>query len=212
MVPTTGRTPLGSVRFASAAVLLLWASIPACTTKQSILESDEFGSIEGFVEEQGGAVIAGAQVSANGPGSGTDATNETGFYDVRPLKAGSYAVTATASGFTCDGPKSVSVRDDMASRVDFQCVSTTPGGAVTVAVFGMGSPLSGASVELVVAGTQNVARTGLTGVNGQVQFTGVAPGAYTVRATVSGFACGTSSVNVVALGNHSTSVPCSPGG
>jgi hypothetical protein len=54
-----------------------------------------------------------------------------------------------------------------------------------------------------------VERTGTTAASGQAQFSNVPVGGYSVMATLTGFTCPPSTVNVTEGGNHTASVSCS---
>ena len=60
------------------------------------------GSISGTVQDQSGAVVAGAQVTLVNTDQGITLqtrTNGTGAYTFSPVKAGHYQVRVTANGF-----------------------------------------------------------------------------------------------------------------
>src|SRR3982751_5952726 len=60
------------------------------------------GSISGVVQDEGGAVIRGATITATNIGTNetrTTQTNDEGYYEVLSLANGVYKVVATASGF-----------------------------------------------------------------------------------------------------------------
>jgi hypothetical protein len=125
---------------------------------------------------------------------------------------GNYTVTAAVNGSTCDGPRQVTVPETGAVDASFTCTPVPAGGTVTVMVFGQGSPASGAQVQLVRSGTQTVEQTGTTAGNGQVQFTGVPAGSYSVTATLTGFVCNPTTVGVAPNGQHPASISCSSTG
>jgi len=92
-----GNFALGRGRFRGALGALLTIGIGCC----GLYGQSGAGSIQGTVTDPTGAVIRGAdvQVANNATGVRLDSkTNNTGFYQVPDLFAGTYHVTVTASG------------------------------------------------------------------------------------------------------------------
>src|SRR5712671_7893851 len=60
------------------------------------------GSINGIVQDQGGAIIRGATITVTNVGTNetrTTQSNDEGYYEVPSLATGVYKVVGTASGF-----------------------------------------------------------------------------------------------------------------
>jgi hypothetical protein len=152
------------------------------------------GSIAGTVTAQGGGAIAGATVTVDGT-SHSATTNASGAYTIGDVPAGTYSVTASASGYTAQTQAGVSVTDGETTTVDFQLAPVASGGDMsvsdititgtggpnrdrhlrtTVTVVANGSPVSGALVQATLqqtsGGTGSWNFSGTTGSNGTVTF------------------------------------------
>src|SRR4029453_20520 len=66
------------------------------------VEAQVAGTISGFVRDESGAVIPGADVSATMVGqqvTRSTVTDETGFFNLLPMPRGNYEITAQLTGF-----------------------------------------------------------------------------------------------------------------
>lgn len=134
------------------------------------------GSIGGtaFVDGSG---FSGADVGISGPVSRTTMTSASGTYLFGDVPIGAYVVTLDGlpSDVTCpDFSQSVNVVSNQTATADFNCMTEAPmvgsiGGKVTVD----GSNFAGATVSIS-------GQTTMTASDGSYQFTGLAPGSYTV--------------------------------
>src|SRR5260370_10818482 len=68
------------------------------------------GSIHGTVQDERGAPIAGAMVSALGTTTAFAVTDRSGRFDLRPLSPGPYLLRAHLSGFVASRGQVVDVR------------------------------------------------------------------------------------------------------
>ena len=68
------------------------------------------GSILGMVQDETGAPVAGAMVSALGTTSATAVTDRAGRFELRTLSPGPYLVRAHSSGFIASRGQIVDVR------------------------------------------------------------------------------------------------------
>ena len=97
-----------------ALLALALAAMPAAAQEQR-------GSIGGVVKDQSGAVLPGVMVEATG-GPGvmlTAATDSSGTYRFPSLLPGTYAVSATLSGFKAEKVPDISVNLGDVKKVDF---------------------------------------------------------------------------------------------
>jgi hypothetical protein len=84
--------------FLALAVSTIWL-----LASESLYAQVDFGSIQGTIKDQSGAVIPGAKVSLTNEGTSLTVTTTTGpdgGYTFSPVKIGVYAVSAEASGFS----------------------------------------------------------------------------------------------------------------
>ena len=98
----------------TAGAMTLAASAPALA--QTIT-----GSINGNVTDQGGAVVANAQVAAKNVATGVETrtvTNGAGDYNLRFLQIGQYVVTIQQQGFTAQQVGPITLEVDQAAKVD----------------------------------------------------------------------------------------------
>jgi len=80
------------------------------------------------VKDPGGQGIGGAQITADGPASRATVTSSIGEYEILSVAQGTYSVSAAASGFNCDGPKSVAVTARSFRDASFVCTPDAQGG------------------------------------------------------------------------------------
>ena len=151
-------------------------------------QSGGSGSISGNVTDSvTGAAIAGATIS--GPGSAT--TDPTGNYQFASVAAGTYVLSASASGYQ-NSSSTVTVSNGANSTQNFTLAPATNGsfsGRVTSAVDGRA--IAGATVSYSGGSTT-------TNTTGNYSFAAVAPGTYAVTATKTGWGKVTNNVNVSA--------------
>ena len=107
------------------------SGLPTCegTSTCSSTCSLVCGSIAGHVTDSlSTAAIQGANVSASGPGSGSDTTDEFGYYEIGGLTPGTYSVTASATGYQDETHTGITVNAGWTTTVDFALtpVDTTP--------------------------------------------------------------------------------------
>jgi hypothetical protein len=102
------------------ALALIFAALPLCGQLASNT------TLVGNVTDAAGAAVGGAQVVALNQGTGesvTAATSESGYYEFQFLRAGTYTITVTKSGFSTSTTKDIplsanqSVRTDIALKV-----------------------------------------------------------------------------------------------
>src|SRR6266542_4423447 len=100
------------VRSSLVCLLLFSASLVAQTFR---------GTILGTVTDPGGAVVAGAKVTAHNVNTGLDRTTATsgdGSYSIPELPIGTYTVTVSQSGFQTSATSNVAVNVAGGKRVD----------------------------------------------------------------------------------------------
>ncbi len=85
------------------------------------------GNIEGRVADERGAPLTGAMVSALGSTSATAVTDQSGWFVMRSLPAGSYAVRAHMAGFAPSRRQFVEVRATSSTRVSATLQRTATG-------------------------------------------------------------------------------------
>jgi hypothetical protein len=129
----------------------------------------------------------------------------------KPSSAGSWTVTASWIG---NAQYSGAASQSAAFTVNQ--APTTGGLKVTVLDSG-GKPIVGASVSSTTAPSGQSALSGVTGSDGSISFASVAPGSYTVQASMSGYVTSTGTGSVVAGSSVSVSItlqttPSSGGG
>jgi len=146
------------------------------------------GSIAGTVTDAvTGATIAGAAVT-DGTRSATSDAN--GGYSIANVPAGTYAVTATASGHN-SASQSVQVTAGQTSTANFALSPPPPPGAIagTVRDAVTGATIAGATVKVGVASTT-------TDASGQYVLSDLTEGSYTETVSASGYADVSQSVSV----------------
>jgi len=147
------------------------------------------GAIAGTVRDAAtGGTIAGAAVT-DGTRSATSDAN--GGYSIANVSAGTYTVTATASGYN-SASQSVQVTAGQTSTASFVLSPPPPPGAVagTVRDAFTGATIAGATVKVGVASTT-------TDASGQYILSGLTEGSYTETVSASGYADVSQSVSVV---------------
>jgi hypothetical protein len=144
--------------------------------------------IAGTLKGVSGNPISGATVSYNG-GSQTASTDTNGNYTLS-IPAGTYSVTAAASGFQSQTQQNITVSSATVTTVDFTLTAST--GQITGTVTSStGAAVSGASVTYSGGSTTTAA-------NGSYTVNNLLPGTYSVKASATGFQSQTQSVIVTA--------------
>jgi hypothetical protein len=128
-----------------------------------------------------------------------------------PSAAGSWTVTASWKGNT---QYSGAASQPAAFTVN---QAPTTGGLKVTVLDSAAKPIVGASVSSTTAPSGQSALSGTTGSDGSVTFASVAPGSYTMQATMSGYTTNTGTGSVVAGSSASVSItlqttPSSGGG
>ena len=143
------------------------------TTSQNFALNAALGSITGQVSDAStGLAIAGATVSYSG---GSSTANSAGQYSLANVAAGTYALTASASGYAIQN-QSVTVAAGGTATQNFT-LTPNPGtisGIVADAV--TNAPLSGVAVTYVAGSTTSNAQ-------GRYTFSNVAQGTFTLTAS-----------------------------
>ncbi len=144
------------------------------------------GAIQGFVRDAVTATgIAGARVQA---GSAATQTDSSGAYRLS-LPAGSYSVTASASGYASQ-TQSATVLPQVAVTLNFALSPTLITGRVLDSVTGLGIP--NATVSLSPGGMTTAAD-----LSGNFSFSGVNPGTYTITAAAPTYSPASQTVTAV---------------
>ena len=144
----------------------------------SLLHAQNLGSISGLVKDKTGSVVPGATVKLTHQDTGlvrTFTTSDSGNYAAPALPAGTYALEATASGFSLTRQTGIVVNLRDALRIDVQLDVTSVQEAVEVKAEAVQLQTENATVGEVISGQQVVALS----VNGR-NFTSLAalvPGA-----------------------------------
>ena len=155
------------------------------------------GTLQGNVTNAAtGANISGATVTIAGGASTT--TNKSGFYQFTNVAAGTYSVTASATGYNPSTANNVTVTGGSTTVQNFVLTAAGPStgtlqGTVTNAA--TGATISGATVS--IAGGASTTTNG----SGFYQFTNVAPNTYSVTASATGYNSSTINGVVVTGGN-----------
>jgi hypothetical protein len=166
------------------------------TTTQDFILSPNPGTIQGFVT-QGGTGMGGVLVSSTSGGSATSAAG-TGAYVISNVPVGTWTVTAALAGYvSTPASASITVTAGSVKSQDFSMAPFVGGGisgTVTDQVTGL--PLYNVTMTLSTGPTTT------TNTSGTYSFTGLAPGSYTLSASVAagGFMTGSPSTPVSPAG------------
>lgn len=98
----TKGTPAGLLRFAALSLVALVLVVLAMMPVRASAQLAGTATIEGTVTDSSGAVVAGADITAQNLATGTVTTRVStgsGFYSLSPLEVGDYRVTVSAPGF-----------------------------------------------------------------------------------------------------------------
>lgn len=148
------------------------------------------GSITGHViDSSTGAAIAGAAVSYSG---GSTTTDNNGAYSFSNVPAGSYTLTASASGYSSQS-SSTTVNSGAVSTLEFQLTPSSTGGngAITGRVSNVSTGASISSATVSFGGHSTT-----TSSTGTYSFSSVASGTYNVSVTHSGYISESATVTV----------------
>jgi len=118
------------------------------------------GSILGTVQDEKGAPVAGAMVSAFGSTSAFAVTDRAGRFELRPLSPGPYLVRAHSNGFIASRGQIVDVRPSArsGSSIALQHSPTTGNpSSIPVAAAGFGASVEPASAPADATGTAGTA-------------------------------------------------------
>ena len=174
------------------ALCLVFCGFTICTSQESFA----VGTLDGTVTDAGTALpIVGATIEVTDAGnpvaSGT--TDDTGFYSIPDIAAGTYDVAASAFGYVSLQVVGISIADDVITTQDFALTALPTHileGTVTDA--GTGDPIEGATVE--ITGTPIPPAT--TDSSGFYSFPAVPEGTYDVTASMTCFLSQTATVEI----------------
>ena len=179
-----------TVPTATPAPTLAPTPTPAPTPVATVLPA---GSITGSVQDSQRPVgIANALVSLT-PADLLAVTNAKGAFSFPSVSAGTYLLTASATGYA-SGSATITVTAGHTANINLHLVSTTPGGAVQgmVKSSASGKAVAGATVAL----GPGILAT-ITDSTGYYAFPSVAPGAYTLTVTAATYQSSSQSITVV---------------
>lgn len=188
-------------RFWRVPALVLAVALPlavACADDQGAIPPGQDGETTGTIRGQvtnatGGAPIVGALVGTS-PATNTALTDASGNYIINnvpiPTNPTSYAVTASASGFTSASATTTLSESASTATVNLALTPSGPGAADSTGSLNVlvtrrtGEAVAGASVVVVSAAGDTVA-TQTTDATGFALFSNLDVGAYTVFASAS---------------------------
>lgn len=165
------------------------------------------GKIAGTVTDSSTATgIAGVTVTATGPSTATAVTAADGSYSINYLSPGTYALSATKTGYQNGSKSGVVVTIGVTTTANMTMVSTS--GAITGTVVNAttGAGIVGATVAITGPAT----RTITTGTGGSFSATGLSAGTYTITSSATGYIADVKSVTVATGGTVTTNIPLSP--
>ncbi len=152
------------------------------------------------VSDQNGTPVARAQVSGSGPTAASGTTNGTGSVTLTQLRAGSYSLQVSATGFVT---QTVSATVAASSTVVNVQLAPLVGNLQLAVIDGVTNhPIAGAIVQL--SGASSATQT--TDANGVAAFRDMPNGPYTIRTTAGRYADGNGQVTVPASGSTSATV------
>src|SRR5882757_2097187 len=111
----------------------LFLAVSLCAVRA--LAQVDTGSITGTVKDPSGGVVANASVKIESLGTGATVsllTDTSGLYSQPGLKAGAYAISASAAGFKTVSKTGVEVRIQDRIAVDFDLPIGTTTNTITV--------------------------------------------------------------------------------
>jgi hypothetical protein len=164
------------------------------------------GQLNGTVVDTNGAPISGTTVTANGgyaPTSLTMTADSLGKFASGWISTGTYTVTASAVGFNT-ATTSATLTAGQTTNVTLTLTSGTSSGpgaiAGTVTSATDGHPLANATVTAAGQST-------LTNSTGAYSISNVAPGTYTVSASLSGWQTNSTTVSVTSGATSTANIP-----
>jgi Carboxypeptidase regulatory-like domain/PAAR motif len=166
------------------------AVIAASNANASVDLSPIVGDLAVHVHDLNGTAISGAQVTASGPTNANGTTDAGGDTTLSQLRAGSYTLTVTATGF-----QQATQTETVAASTAVVDVQLTPvPGNLTVNVTDAGThrAVSGATVQ--IAGPASLTQT--TDATGAANFTNAPNGTYQVTVSAPRYSNGNGTTNV----------------
>ncbi len=145
-----------------------------------------------------GTGLSGVTVALSGISTGTTTTDNNGNYSFTGLSNGSYTVTPSIAGYSCD-PSS---RDTTISGSNQTAVNFATSASISGQVTTNGAGLSG--VTMTLSGTSTGTTT--TDSNGNYSFTGLSNGSFTVTPSLSGHTFDPLSSDITITGPNQTDV------
>jgi hypothetical protein len=144
-----------------------------------------------------------AYTGADGSGSTTSVNATTGAYTLSGVPAGTYTITAAATGYSPAMTNSVTVTSGVVnSGQNFVLAANTGISGTVFDTQSPAQPIVGASVTYSVANGGHGSTT--SGAGGLYSFPGVPPGTYGVSASAANFATGTDPAVLVIAGHSAT--------
>ncbi|MEE9398950.1 MAG: S8 family serine peptidase [Dehalococcoidales bacterium] len=155
-----------------------------------------FGSVT-----HNGTGLNGVTITLSGAGSGNTTTDSNGDYSFSGLTNGSYTVTPSLTGYTCDPSSSnVSVSGSNITGVDFNAFLITY--SISGQVTSNGTGLNGVTITL----SGDASDTTTTDNDGNYSFSGLSNGSYTVTPSLEGYTVDPTSRDVTISGQNETGV------
>jgi len=153
--------------------------------KSYTVEDAPTGSISGHVYDSSGNPLKDAKVEIISGGSGSDYTDDDGYYKITGLDEGYYDLKASKSGYESDTLHDVHVNaGQTTSGQDFHLSPITQPGAIEGHVYdSSGNPLKDAKVEIISGGSGS----DCTDDDGYYKITGLDEGYYDLQASKSGY-------------------------
>lgn len=157
------------------------------------------GDLKGAVNDSAtGLPLPGATISASGAKNYTASADASGNFALSAMDAGSYTVAVSAAGY---GTKTYTVTIIAGTTTNFggialvmNATTGTVQGKVTDA--SGGAPIAGATITI----TGSTTWTAVTTADGSYQITGIAPGAITISAGMTGYHTASGTGGIVAGG------------
>jgi len=115
-------------------VLVFVLALCFCLASTAAFGQERYGSIEGTVKDQQGALVPGITVTITGPGAfnRTVTTDNQGFFRMIDVPPGSYSVTTSGGNFQSANKKDVQVVLGQATPVEFSVQPAQIGATVNV--------------------------------------------------------------------------------